>query len=226
MWLGGQAPMDWREEERFKKFVSGIKDRAAVSYAYSIGIDLGKLRDRTVISTIETQRSRDSGEETHAVKALHVLKLGTDYAQQLAAILTFLDKPCFSLWATETLIDCTGLGEPMADLLDAKGVKFKRVSITSSGEANSRQGRHYVSRTYLINLMIRYLARDNFKISSDLSHAPALREELATMTIENSKAGNQFYASGAHDDLIMATSLALYGVDRKTRYRCGVTSLI
>lgn len=214
-----QSADEWRSQQGWREFEDEVKAGMDVSWRYFVGIDLGKLNDRTVISVIESETRL--GRTQTAVRALEILPLGMSYTKQAAAIANILSPPRYSLWPTKVFLDASGLGQPVADILkDEHELKFSRVTITSG---NGRNGLN-ISRNWLINNLYKYLSAGKLLVSTDCPNAALLRDELEAMRLEFGGDGAERYIAGGHDDAIMATALAAAGLERAGAIRSGATN--
>jgi hypothetical protein len=105
---------------------------------YFIGLDLGQRRDYTAIAVVERlERPRPYGEtEFEALLVRHAerLPLGTRYPAVVDRVreLTYLPE---LMGRCELIVDATGVGTPIVDLLRAErlGSSLAAVTITSGG---------------------------------------------------------------------------------------------
>lgn len=203
---------------------------------FVVGIDLGQAHDPTAIAVIEhvrveiqnLYRSRvDSDtlaqmrQELRAyrpqynVRHLERLPLGTHYPAQVAHIADMVRRA--PLKDARVFYDFTGVGRPVGDLLhEARIRNLNRVSLTGGKESSSEGARHSVSKVDLVSRLQAALHTGELAIEQALPDAATLARELADYRLNFTQTGNaQFNArSGAHDDLLIATGLALFGAQR------------
>lgn len=222
-------PERWRVEQSERQFIEELKARAEVTHAFYIGVDIGKLVDRSAVAVIERQaRKTPQGEAVQtALRGLYAIPPKISYTKQAEGLESLLLAPCFQLWGASTLIDSSGVSEALCDLLEErKKVRFKRVNITAGDAVTAKRRRIYASRNQLISTLTKLLRREEFAISADLSLLPELLKELAALGEESTKAGGTVYRTSGHDDLLMAFSLAALALHRKdSGPRTGVTRL-
>lgn len=203
---------------------------------FVVGIDLGQAHDPTAIAVIEhvhvrvqhLYRTRFSGENLadmnrevsayrpqYNVRHLERLPLGTHYPAQVAHIADLVRRA--PLKDARVFYDFTGVGRPVGDLLhDAKIRNLNRVSLTGGKESSAQGDRHSVSKVDLVSRLQASLHTGELAIEQSLPDATTLARELADYRLNFTQTGNaQFNArSGAHDDLLIATGLALYGTQK------------
>lgn len=206
---------------------------------FVVGVDLGQAHDPTAIAVIEhvrvrirpdyyrdmaahpsgrtwieewERRIREQRPQQYNVRHLERLPLGTHYPAQVAHIAEMVRRA--PLKDAPVFYDYTGVGRPVGDLLHQAGIrKLRRVHLTGGHESRSDGDRHAVSKVDLVSRLQAALHAGELAIEHTLPDAAVLARELADYRLNFTAAGNaQFNArSGAHDDLLIATGLALYG---------------
>lgn len=203
---------------------------------FVVGVDLGQAHDPTAIAVIEhvwvqvqhLYRSKACPEQLRAwneairphrpqynVRHLERLKLGTHYPEQVAHIAALVQRE--PLKDARVYYDYTGVGRPVGDLLHAARIRnLNRVHLTGGQDSKAEGQRHAVSKVDLVSRLQAVLHTGELAIEESLPDAQVLARELADYRLNFTQAGNaQFNArSGAHDDLLIATGLALYGAQR------------
>ena len=203
---------------------------------FVVGVDLGQAHDPTAIAVIEhvsvevqhLYRARVDGQTLgqmrtelrahrpqYNVRHLERLPLGTHYPAQVAHIADMMRRA--PLKDARLFYDFTGVGRPVGDLLhDAQIRKLNRVHLTGGSASKAEGDRHAVSKVDLVSRLQAALHTGELAIEESLPDAATLARELADYRLNFTTAGNaQFNArSGAHDDLLIATGLALYGAQR------------
>lgn len=203
---------------------------------FVVGVDLGQAHDPTAIAVIEhvrvevqhLYRARVDGQTLaqmhqelrahrpqYNVRHLERLPLGTHYPAQVAHIADMMRRA--PLKDARVFYDFTGVGRPVGDLLHAARIRhLNRVNLTGGKESKAEGDRHAVSKVDLVSRLQASLHTGELAIEESLPDAATLARELADYRLNFTGAGNaQFNArSGAHDDLLIATGLALYGAQR------------
>lgn len=182
---------------------------ASVSLAYTVGVDLGQSVDPTAIAIIRTLRFRDSFEPIVQVGHLERLPLNTPYpgvVTRVGNLLTRLPQN------SELVIDFTGVGRPVFEMFDARGMAPIGVTITA-GDAVVSDGRvHRVPKLILISQLQALLHSGRLKIQRDMADAQALVAELQDFRAEVTDAGYWRFGAraGKHDDLVLALAIAVW----------------
>jgi hypothetical protein len=199
----------------------------------SLGVDFGQSRDATVIIAVESYRlepdindviaattprealrGRFKGRaETHYT-LVHIEKLprGTSFPQQAAMIV----RTAMALGDEEKprlLVDETGLGKPMLDLLRRDCPFPVRGAVIGSGNEVTRRGRDLtIPKQELVSNLEAVLSTRRLHSVPDLPYASELDEQLRAFSYELSDSGRpKFAGRKSHDDFVSALMLALFG---------------
>jgi len=220
----------------------GLAEQYEEQREFVVGIDLGQAHDPTAIAVIEhvrvrirpdyyrdmaahpsgrtwieewERRIREQRPQQYNVRHLERLPLGTHYPAQVAHIADMVRRA--PLKDARVFYDFTGVGRAVGDLLhDAKIPNLHRVHLTGGQDSRTEGARHAVSKVDLVSRLQAVLHTGELAIEQSLPDAQVLARELADYRLNFTQAGNpQFNArTGAHDDLLIATGLALYGAQR------------
>lgn len=112
----------------------------------------------------------------------------------------------------ELVVDATGVGVAVVDLFHACGVAPIAVSITAGTVEGGGGGAFTVPKLLLISKLDALIATRRLKIHADLPEADVLINELKDYQVQYTPSG-QLTANarqGKHDDIILATALAIW----------------
>jgi len=155
-------------------------------------------------------------EPVYEVRHLERLPLGTRYPEVVCRIKALLNTPPLADECA-LAVDATGVGVAVTDMLRQAGLYFDSITITS-GEKESREGSHWrVPKRDLISACQVLLQQRRLKIAALLPEAKTLTEELLNFRYKITQASNLTYESwreGAHDDLVLALSLAVWKAEK------------
>lgn len=204
---------------------------------YTVGIDLGQAHDPTAIAVVETETcairpgliKELSGNKClndwrtelrehptiHRVRHLERLRLGISYPEQVAYVSSLLRRP--PLPDAPVYFDATGVGRPVGDLFrQARIPGLKEVTITGGREVTQRPGGFNVAKLHLVSQLQALLHSKLLHIEPTLTDAATLARQLQDFRVTFTDAGNATFNAreGAHDDLILATGLAVFGAAR------------
>jgi len=162
-------------------------------HRYVIGWDIAKKQDFSVITVIDTDHQRDHKPVPHVVGFERFNTLS--YTVQADRVGEIAKK-----WRTYVLLDSTGLGDPVYDMLCARGTPCYPYVFTSRSK----------------EMLIQNLAIDIQSKAISFPEIPVLINELSSYQYSMSPTGRLMYAApeGDHDDCV--TSLAL--ADWATRH--------
>jgi hypothetical protein len=118
--------------------------------------------------------------------------------------------------ATELVIDATGVGRPVVDMI--RQAKLEPVAITiHGGDAVTFENGWRVPKRDLVSIVQVLLQTDRLKFAADLPIVGTLVQELLAFRVKISEAGHDSYGSwreGAHDDLVLALACAVWWAER------------
>lgn len=118
-----------------------------------------------------------------------------------------------SLPGSRLVIDNTGVGRPVADMLREKGADPIAVSITSGKRTTFGDGVYRVPKRELVRGVVTALESGTLRIAAGLPYANAFKAELADFQATlTDKGSTVFGGKREHDDLVIAVALALWGV--------------
>jgi hypothetical protein len=191
---------------------------------FLIGLDLGQKGDYTTIAVVEQRMEALEGVdpvtfEARTRKRLDVrhmerLPLGTSYPEVGARVCDMVRAP--ELWRNCVLVvDATGVGAPVMDLLRAAPLDCTLLGVTiTGGDQQSRgPGGWRVPKRDLVTGLQVVLEQDELRIPEGLGVGRTLVTELMNMKVRISESGHDAYGafrSGEHDDLVLALGLACW----------------
>lgn len=205
------------------------------SKRYIVAVDLGQSSDPTAISILEHEigvLDSNSAYERHCgigdkpqvkadrinVKHLERLKLGLSYPVMIDYIIDLLGRAPLcgdgnKIRPAELVVDDSGVGRPVSDLMLDRGLRPIRVTITSGLEVKAvGLDRWHVSKTQLISTVDAMLNDGRLRFAAALSEAPAMKDELRDFQRKLSAAGQSSYSarSGQHDDLVLSVAIGCW----------------
>jgi len=179
---------------------------------YLAGLDIGQRDDWTALAVAE--RDRDGGLTLVALERIRHRSY-PDVALLVADTMRALP-------GATLLVDVTGVGRPICDLLRQHGVAHIRVNI-HGGDAVGRldDGTVSVPKRDLIAALVVGFEAKTLRIASGLHHTEALEREAASFRMAVSATGHDTYNAreGAHDDLLLAVSLTAWHAKRQRPFR-------
>lgn len=193
-----------------------IQDRRFI-----ISADLGQAYDYTAISITErildgvgVKGYRRRGELSLHLRHLERPARGTEYPAIVDRLIQLYKIPQLANARKAVVIDLTGLGRPVYDLMLRAGFKrsLNAISITGGNESRN-DGEHYnvPKRELVANLQIQ-LQNGTLRIAKNIKEAAALVEELSNFQTKISESGRDTYGgrSGVHDDIVMSVAMGVW----------------
>jgi hypothetical protein len=201
---------------------------------FLIGLDLGQSSDYTALSVIEnvvTHNGKGEKQRTLHLRHLERYPLRTLYPDIADGVAALMKDPKLSPdviyggvrkpTSPILIVDQTGVGPAVTDLLKKKGLTFKAVQITGGHNVNYEDGSWRVPKRDLVGALEVYVHTGQLKVAEDLKLWPVLRDELLNFKRKISlKTGHDSYEhwrESDHDDLVLATALACWWLAYKTR---------
>ncbi len=193
---------------------------------FIIGVDLGQARDYTAITILErfeeltgkAAKGRWLAQVRYEMPHLERPPLGTSYPAIIARLKDLIARlPGHE--RLKILVDRTGCGRPVVDLMRKEKLQVVPITITAGGSVTGSAygGLNVPKRELVSNLAIQFQA-DRLKISRALPEAAQLIEELQNFKMKITLAGNDTYEAwreSDHDDLVLAAAMAAwYGVKK------------
>jgi hypothetical protein len=200
-------------------------NKSLVKVEYFAGLDLGQAADYTALAVVERAEfacERDAAtwerrrETVLRLRYLERMPLGMGYPEMVDRVREVMESRALSGAARHLVIDGTGVGRPVVDLVrEARimGCRLWPVTITGGSEESCVEGMYRVPKRDLITGFQVLLQTGGFQIASGLAGAAELVREMGEMRVEISGSGHERFGAwrkGSHDDLVLAVSLGLW----------------
>jgi hypothetical protein len=197
--------------------------------SFYVGVDLGQAQDFTAICVLE----KTEDEETAPLHVRHLERppLGTYYPEIVERVKELVRDPALREthynWHSglnetslpELVVDATGVGRPVVDMMRREGLSFAPVLITGGDIEHHDNGFYKVPKRNLVSAVQIALQSGRLKIAEELSLAETLRKELLNFRVKvNISTAHDSYEAwreGDHDDLVLATALACWRATRR-----------
>lgn len=149
-----------------------------------------------------------------ALRHLQRWPLKTSYPSIVEDVAHLLNSPPLHPGRTALIVDSTGVGRPVVDLLRQAGTHPIAVTITAGNTVTRESPSAYgVPKRDLVSTMAVLLEQQRLQIAEALPEASILTAELQNFRRTITKAGNdqfQAWRESQHDDLVLATALACW----------------
>jgi hypothetical protein len=177
-----------------------------------VGLDLAQREDFTAVAITEKVRTATTGPELH-VRYLNRVQ-GISYPAVANLVADIMAWP--ALRGARLLVDATGVGRAVVDLMRDRGLPVEAVVITSGLEPTSTYNEHHVPKRDLVAALQVLLQTGRLKVSTEIPEGAAFAQELGNFAVSISPAGHDSYgaARAGHDDLVIAVSLAAWAANQ------------
>ena len=170
-----------------------------------LGWDVAQTTDSSIIAVVES----DGRPAMYWVRRIAKLPKGMPYDQQV-----IMARELVTQYKNPTLlIDRTGVGLPICDMIVAGGLNPLQVSLTA-GDVTSRPepGKINLPKRDLVAAITKTIQERRLKVVPGCENAALFRSELKNFQLKVSASGHNTYnaAQGSHDDTITAIGLCLW----------------
>jgi hypothetical protein len=196
-------------------------------HEFFCGLDLGQSQDYTALVILERVKIPVGEVNADLVRAVreelhcrHVerLPLGTSYPAIVSHVKALVESPALKGHVT-LAVDHTGCGRPVFDMLaDALDCSLYGITITG-GDTVTWDGRNVrCPKRDLVGSVQVHLQNSTLKIAASLPDADLLTKELLNFKIRidplTSHDSYSAWREGMHDDLVLATAMAVWMADQ------------
>jgi len=208
---------------------------------YFIGVDVGQLRDPTAIAIIERvdmlrkaetlpgafEAEADRIISKYRLMYLEQPPLKTSYVSVVERVLTLLKHPSLLNRAT-LLVDATGVGGPVIDLMRDRGLVPIGITLTSGQNANENAHGYTVPKKDIVSILQVLLETERFEYTSKLRLSGEFEKQMEGFRVKLNQRGAASYGAdteGIHDDLVISVALPVWyaervmGSDREIKHR-------
>ena len=186
--------------------------------SFLVGLDLGQAADYTALVVIERVEQQKAKPHFH-VRHIQRFQLGTSYpvvVERVKSIIT--QKPLEG--KAQLVVDATGVGAPVVDLLRQAGLSPVAIMITGGDTVSQEPLVLRVPKRDLVSTLQILLQEGRLKVAESLPEASILVKELLTFQVKITASAHDVYGSwreGAHDDLVLAVALGAWAGEKKER---------
>ncbi len=177
-----------------------------------IALDPAQLRDWSALAVVDMQYKTTEKRFEYDLVAMG-RKQGLPYDQIVDWVIRTLKRPEFNrAQPPEFLLDATGVGVAVRDMLKAKGVRAKAVTITS-GETLSRQGANiHLGKARLIGKFLGAFDAGKVHVNPNMPIWPQVEREMLSFRAEMSSQGRVKLEAepGENDDMLFALAMTVW----------------
>ena len=212
-----------------KSRVERDKVRRRTYREYFIGLDIGQIRDYTAIAIAGR---RYVGDKDHGwislydIVYLERMPLGTAYPKVIDHVANMFEDPRLRLNTVHFIMDATGVGVPIKQQFNTRGLYPRAVWITGgSTESVNENGLLNIPKIDIVSSLIVVFQARRIKMASSLRFADVFRDELHSFSYKtNPMTGARTYEAATeriHDDLVTAVGLITWYGENKARPSFG-----
>jgi hypothetical protein len=173
------------------------------------GLDLGQVNDYSALCIVEY----DEGNPHYFCRWADRLPLGTSYP--LISDMVAARMRALSNWLPYLIVDATGPGLAVVDLMRSRGLQLAPVINTSGFESNlGESGIQHIPKREIVGTLSVLLQTGRLEIAKGIKDAETLRAELLNFQVRLGRSGGhekyEARRSAVHDDLTIALGLACW----------------
>ena len=200
---------------------------------YLVGLDLGQAQDYTAVAVVQLvevltgEKSSYDGTPVyvihHRVRHLERFRLGTPYPAVVDRVQAMMRQE-FLATDSELVVDATGVGTAVVDMLRERGLGPTAITITGGDKVSDDGDNYRVPKRDLVSVMQVLLQSERLKVAEGLPDAGLLVQELLNFRVKiDPLTAHDSYGAwreGQHDDLVLATAVACwYGEQGSPNFR-------
>lgn len=177
-----------------------------------ISLDPAQLRDWSAVAVLDMHYVPDIKRFEYSLIAMN-RKQGLPYDQIVDWVIKTVQNPAFNKGEPPTfLLDATGVGVAVKDMIIAKGIRPRAITITMGG-AYSRVGSEYhVGKARLIGKFLGAFDAGKVHVNPNMPIWPQVEREMLSFRAEMSAQGRVKMEAeqGEHDDLLLSLAQAVW----------------
>ena len=185
-----------------------------------LGLDVGQRQDPACALLAERVGQGYAAE--YRVRWGMRWPLHTEYGAVADAVEHVMTSPVFGGAAPTLIVDATGVGAPVVEMLRRRKLMPRAVQFTSGKTVTEGEGGMLrVPKADLVASLALVMEQGRLKISKKLEIAPQIEHELKKFRMRRTKSGGQSYDAmkeSDHDDLVDALCLICWWGERKLRF--------
>lgn len=181
-----------------------------VEATFYVGLDLGQAADWTAVAVVQPVCNGFDAVMLERIR-------DRPYPSIVADVQRLMQTPPLA-GAAQLVVDATGVGRPVLDMVRASGLCPIALTITGGDRVTGHRRAPRVPKRDLINVLLVAFQSGTLRIAAGLPHAQTLTRELAEMRRKISTSGHDSYGAwrdGEHDDLVLALAMAIWSAERR-----------
>lgn len=179
---------------------------------FILSLDPAQLRDWSALCAVDMQYNQAQRRFHYNLVAMN-RKQGLPYDQIVEWVARTIKNPAFNAkQPPEFLLDATGVGVAVKDMLRSKGVKLKAITITA-GETLTRVGPEiHLGKARLIGKFLGAFDAGKVHVNPNMPIWPQVEKEMLSFRAEMSAQGRVKLEAepGENDDMLFALAMAVW----------------
>ena len=184
---------------------------------FYLGLDLGQAADYTALCLAERVDNADNRVKCqYHMRHLQRFRLGTSYPDIVAEVARMMHTEPLQQDG-QLVVDQTGVGRPVVDLLRQAKLYCVAVTITGGDVVSHEGGDYRVPKRELVSTLQVLLQGGRLKFAEGLPEVATLVRELMAFQVKITDSANATFGSwreGSHDDLVLAVAMACWYGER------------
>jgi len=177
--------------------------------SWTVGLDIGQSSDPTALGALEEV---DTSPVSYHLRHVERFELGTPYPEVASRVAELMQQG--PLGGGDLVIDATGVGRPIVEMIKEKGLRPYSIWITG-GDSISRDGREYrVPKRELASTVQALLQSGRLRFAEELPSRQVLVDELqkfrAKIDVSTGEASFEHWREQDTDDIVLALACALW----------------
>lgn len=189
-----------------------------------VSVDLGTLKDYTAVTILVKSRIYILDQHTeqieYAFRWIERFALGTPYPRIIDRVEIIMKNP--TLRDAALLVDCTGVGLPVVDVMRDRDMNPTPITITGGHQVHQQKdGGFHVPKKSLITSLLVLFQSGQLKIAQGLSEAPQAVAELENFRVKQKPSGHEelsAWREGDHDDIVLSMALGTWFASQVRNY--------
>lgn len=186
-----------------------------VEKKYIAGLDIGQVQDYTALAVLEVTPGA-GGLAAYHCRHLQRFPLGMPYPAMVSEVARLLATPELSR-RCQLVIDNTGVGRPITDLVRNAGLRCVAITIHGGDNVTRVSNLEYkVPKRDLVAAVQVLLQTERLKFAAAMPEVSTLVHELQNFRYKISATGHDTYDAwreSDHDDLVLAVAMACWWGD-------------
>ena len=178
-----------------------------------IGLDLGQQYDYTALVALSSEMvaNRDL---KYTVEYIHRYPLKMSYPDMTASVGRFIDDLRSRRYSPILVVDYTGVGAPVYDMLSKQGCKPVAFTITGGNQPNIKNKfKVSVPKIDMVACLQVAIQNKKLKIPSTLKELKQLKAEIQNFHMKISAGASTSFGAlrdSVHDDIVMSLCMVLW----------------